>query len=99
MSFSTVEGSHQYVGSGRVQVMLAVIVNHPFHLLPPLSASFPFWGRKSMQLQGHTAASRALVWFNTSSLGYEVHLCPGNCQLRLCCSTNAGPAAGTSLFI
>lgn len=38
------------------------------------------------------------MWFNTSSLGHEAHLHPGNCQLRFCCSTTAGPAVGTCLF-
>lgn len=98
MGFSTTEGSPWHIGSGRAQVTLAATLNNQFHLLPPISASFPLSGRKSTQFHGHSAASRALAWFYTSSLGYKAHLHPGNCQLRFCCSTTAGPAVGTCLF-
>lgn len=35
----------RHISRGKVQVTLAVIVNHQFHLLPPISASFPPLGR------------------------------------------------------
>lgn len=67
MSFSTAEGSHRHVGSGRVQVTLAVILNHHFHLLPPISASFPLSGsqcscRDAVRCPGLLCGSTPVPW-------------------------------------
>lgn len=92
MSFSTVQGFHQHVGSGRVQGTLAVIINNQFHLLQPISASFPLSGSQCSCRD--TVESRALMWFSTRSLGYKVHLHLGTCPLRFCRSCFVYPLTG-----